>query len=287
MEPAANASIPRTATPLVPTFYIIEIRTGPPGGSGLPPPSRRAPCPKGSEEALLLGAFLRQAVLSLHPGSGHDPWDAPASPGQQRCGPVGQHPGQPQGSSPEPPAPVLMADLVGLFSPESAQAAISSFPFPGGRGRSGSARGLHPPLGAPGSRPTSRSRSTWSCGICPGSPFPWPRHRTGWHGLPSQPRIPPDPQPGPAGVRRTSPQQLMPLPGWLQMRSKTALLGWHAVELVGEILRFLDVFLLRINGRMPLDPPGPQYGPGGPSALHEPGRPNSSVPGSLPGRPTN
>lgn len=63
MEPSVNASIQeRYAT--VPTFYIIESELGR-LAERVYNPRIAEQLPKGSEEALLLGAFLRQAVLSL------------------------------------------------------------------------------------------------------------------------------------------------------------------------------------------------------------------------------
>jgi hypothetical protein len=63
MQPAVNASVPqRYAT--VPHFYVIESELGRLAERVFHPRAAES-LPEGSEEALLLGAFLRQAVLSL------------------------------------------------------------------------------------------------------------------------------------------------------------------------------------------------------------------------------
>jgi len=63
MEPAVNASIPARYA-VVPHFYVIESELGRLAERVFHPRAADA-LPKGSEESLLLGAFLRQAVLSL------------------------------------------------------------------------------------------------------------------------------------------------------------------------------------------------------------------------------
>lgn len=63
MEPAVHASVPERFA-AVPTFYVIESELGR-LAERVYHPRVAEHLPKGSEEALLLGAFLRQAVLSL------------------------------------------------------------------------------------------------------------------------------------------------------------------------------------------------------------------------------
>jgi hypothetical protein len=63
LEPAVNASIPDRYA-MVPTFWVIEAELGRLAERVFHPRAAET-LPKGSEEALLLGAFLRQAVLSL------------------------------------------------------------------------------------------------------------------------------------------------------------------------------------------------------------------------------
>ena len=63
MEPAVNASIQERYA-MVPTFYVLETELSR-LAERVYHPRVAEHLPKGSEEALLLGAFLRQAVLSL------------------------------------------------------------------------------------------------------------------------------------------------------------------------------------------------------------------------------
>jgi hypothetical protein len=63
MEPAVNASVPERYA-MVPTFYVLESELGR-LAERVYHPRVAEHLPKESEEALLLGAFLRQAVLSL------------------------------------------------------------------------------------------------------------------------------------------------------------------------------------------------------------------------------
>jgi hypothetical protein len=63
MDPAVSASIPQRYAQ-VPTFWVIEAELGRLAERVFHPRAAEH-LPQGSEEALLLGAFLRQAVLSL------------------------------------------------------------------------------------------------------------------------------------------------------------------------------------------------------------------------------
>ena len=63
MRPAGNESVPHRYA-AVPNFYVIESELGRLAERVFHPRAAEH-LPKGSEEALLLGAFLRQAVLSL------------------------------------------------------------------------------------------------------------------------------------------------------------------------------------------------------------------------------
>jgi hypothetical protein len=76
MEPAVNASIEERYA-MVPTFYVLESELGR-LAERVYHPRVADHLPKGSEEGLLLGAFLRQAVLSLL----QDQATAPADPRQ-------------------------------------------------------------------------------------------------------------------------------------------------------------------------------------------------------------
>jgi hypothetical protein len=63
MEPAVNAAIPKRYA-AVPSFWVIEAELGRLADRVFHPRAADH-LPKGSEESLLLGAFLRQAVLAL------------------------------------------------------------------------------------------------------------------------------------------------------------------------------------------------------------------------------
>jgi hypothetical protein len=63
MEPAVNASVAQRYA-MVPTFWVIEVELGRLAERVFHPRVAES-LAKGSEEALLLGAFLRQAVLAL------------------------------------------------------------------------------------------------------------------------------------------------------------------------------------------------------------------------------
>jgi hypothetical protein len=115
MDPTVNASIPERYA-LVPNFYVIESELGRLAERVFHPRAADS-LPKGSEESLLLGAFLRQAVLSLLQDQAtirgmllqaltHDDVDQLATAMDSLKALLLSHQRQ------------LMGDLVGLFSPE-------------------------------------------------------------------------------------------------------------------------------------------------------------------------
>ena len=118
MEPAVNASIAQRYA-AVPHFYVIESELGRLAERVFHPRVADA-LPKGSEESLLLGAFLRQAVLSLLQDQAtirglllqtltNDDVDQLATTLDNLKALLKSHQRQ------------LMGDLVGLFSPELRQ----------------------------------------------------------------------------------------------------------------------------------------------------------------------
>ncbi len=243
MEPAANAST-QDRYALVPTFYIIETELGR-LADRVYHPRVAEHLPKGSEEALLLGAFLRQAVLSLlqdqatirgmlQPPLVNNDADQLASTLDNLKALLLSH------------QRVLMADLVGLFSPE-----LRKRLFP-----------ASPSLAEEGDRLRQRLFRLWE------HLDPTYQQIQVHLELRDMPRL--------ALSLAQAQNRVMAFrrsPEFLLIRSQdrqefeglasqlmrsldapdeiTQALG-DAVELVGEILRFLDVFLLRINGRIPL-----------------------------------
>jgi hypothetical protein len=243
MEPAANASIPeRYAT--VPTFFVVESELGR-LAERVYHPRAAEQLPKGSEEALLLGAFLRQAVLSLLQDQStirgllqqtlaNNDVDQLASSLDNLKALLLSHQRQ------------LMADLVGLFSPD-----LRHRLFPDS-----------PSLTEEGDRLRQRLHRLWE--------YLDPAHQQLLLHLELQdlPRLAlalGQAQNQVAAFRRS--------PEFLLIRSQDrhefdrltqqfvrVLDGPEDVEaalregteLVGELLRFLDVFLLRINARVPL-----------------------------------
>ena len=115
MEPAVNASI-QDRYALVPTFFVVETELGRLADRVYHPRAVEH-LPKGSEETLLLGAFLRQAVLSLLQ-------DQATIRGLLQQALVNNDADQLASTLDNLKAllmshqRVLMADLVGLFSPD-------------------------------------------------------------------------------------------------------------------------------------------------------------------------
>ena len=243
MEPAVNASIPQRYA-AVPHFYVIESELGrlaervfhPRVADGLP---------KGSEESLLLGAFLRQAVLSLlqdqatihsllQQALAHEDVDHLATALDNLRALLLSHQRQ------------LMGDLVGLFSPELRQ---KLFPD-------------SPSLTEEGDRLRQRLYRLWQY-LDPVLAKVqvqlelenWPRLALALAQAQNQ-----------VVVFRRSPEfvlirhldrqeferltqqftQTLEDPEAIEQALR------EAAEVAGELLRFLDVFLLRINARVPL-----------------------------------
>jgi len=243
MEPAANASTQERYA-LVPIFYIIETELGR-LADRVYHPRVADHLAKGSEEVLLLGAFLRQAVLSLlqdqatirsmlQPPLVNNDADQLASTLDNLKALLQSH------------QRVLMADLVGLFSPE-----LRKRLFPDS-----------PSLAEEGDRLRQRLFRLWE------HLDPTYQQIQVHQELGDMPRL--------ALALAQAQSRVMAFrrsPEFLLIRSQDRLeferlasqlmrtldspedigqaLG-DATELVGEVLRFLDIFLLRINGRVPL-----------------------------------
>jgi len=243
MEPAVNASIPERYA-VVPHFYVIESELGRLAERVFHPRVADT-LPKGSEESLLLGAFLRQAVLSLLQDQAtirglltqtltNEDVDQLATTLDNLKALLLSHQRQ------------LMGDLVGLFSPELRQ---KLFPD-------------SPSLTEEGDRLRQRLQRLWQY-MDPAlgqirlhlELRSWPRLALALSQAQGQV----------VNFRRS--------PEFLLIRSvdrteferltqqftriledpvdiEAALAA--GVETVGEILRFLDQFLLRINARVPL-----------------------------------
>jgi len=242
-EPAANASIPQRYAS-VPTFHVIESELGrlaervfhPRVADGLP---------QGSEESLLLGAFLRQAVLSLLQDQAtirglllqtltHDDVDQLATTLDNLKAMLLSHQRQ------------LMGDLVGLFSPELR---IKLFPD-------------SPSLTEEGDRLRQRLQRLWQY-LDPALAQVrlhlelrnWPRLALAL--AQAQAQV--------AGFRRSPEFLLIRSVDRMELERLAQTFTRcledprdieqaleEATEGLGEILRFLDQFLLRINARVPL-----------------------------------
>jgi len=243
MEPAVNAAIPQRYA-AVPHFYVIESELGrlaervfhPRVAEGLP---------KGSEESLLLGAFLRQAVLSLLQDQAtirgmllqtlaNEDVDQLATTLDNLKALLLSHQRQ------------LMGDLVGLFSPELRQ---KLFPD-------------SPSLTEEGDRLRQRLHRLWQY-MDPAlgqvrlhlELLNWPRLALALSQAQSQV----------VGFRR-SPEFLLIRNVDRQEFERLTLQFARVLEdppeiepcltegaeILGELLRFLDTFLLRINARVPL-----------------------------------
>ncbi len=243
MEPAANASIPERYA-AVPTFFVVESELGR-LAERVYHPRAAEQLPKGSEEGLLLGAFLRQAVLSLmqdqstirgllQQALANNDVDQLASSLDNLKALLLSHQRQ------------LMADLVGLFSPDLRQRLFPDSPS----------------LTEEGDRLRQRLHRLWE--------YLDPAHQQillhlELLDLPRLALALGQAQNQVASFRR-SPEFLLirtqdrqEFDHLTQQLSRT-LEGPGEIEnalrdgseLVGELLRFLDVFLLRINARVPL-----------------------------------
>ncbi len=243
MEPAVNASIPERFA-AVPTFYVIETELGR-LAERVYHPRVAEHLPKGSEEALLLGAFLRQAVLSLLQDQAtirgllqqtlaQNDVDHLAVSLDNLKALLLSHQRQ------------LMADLVGLFSPD-----LRKKLFPDSAS-----------LTEEGDRLRQRLHRLWEY-LDPAQQQlqlhlelqDWPRLALALGQAQNQ-----------VAAFRRSPEFLLIRSqdrqefDRLTQQLMRALDDPESVEaslregceLVGELLRFLDVFLLRINARIPL-----------------------------------
>jgi hypothetical protein len=243
MDPAVNASIQERYA-MVPTFYVLESELGR-LAERVYHPRVADHLPKGSEEALLLGAFLRQAVLSLLQDQAtirgllqqtlaNNDVDQLASTLDSLKALLLSHQRQ------------LMADLAGLFSPELRQRLFPDSPS----------------LTEEGDRLRQRLHPLWDY-LDPALQQiqlhlelqDWPRLALTLGQVQNQ-----------VVAFRRSPEFLLIRSQDRQeferltqqfIRTLDAPADIIAAlrdgaELVGELLRFLDVFLLRINARVPL-----------------------------------
>jgi len=243
MEPAVNASIQERYA-MVPTFYVLESELGR-LAERVYHPRVAEHLPKGGEEALLLGAFLRQAVLSLLQ-------DQATIRGLLQQTLVNNDVDQLAGTLDNLKALLLnhqrqlMADLAGLFSPELRQ---QLFPD-------------SPSLTEEGDRLRQRLHRLWDH-LDPALQQiqlhlelqDWPRLALTLGQTQNQ-----------VVAFRRSPEFLLIRSQDRQeferltqqfirvLEGPTDIIPAlrDGAELVGELLRFLDVFLLRINTRVPL-----------------------------------
>ena len=243
MEPAVNASVQERYA-MVPTFYVLESELGR-LAERVYHPRAAEQLAKGSEESLLLGAFLRQAVLSLLQDQAtirgllqqtlaNNDVDQLASTLDNLKALLLNHQRQ------------LMADLAGLFSPELRQRLFPDSPS----------------LTEEGDRLRQRLHRLWDY-LDPVQQQiqlhlelqDWPRLALTLGQAQNQ-----------VVAFRRSPEFLLIR---AQDRQEFERLTQQFIrtldapaeilealrdgsELVGELLRFLDVFLLRINARVPL-----------------------------------
>jgi hypothetical protein len=243
MDPAVNASVQERYA-MVPTFFVLESELGR-LADRVYHPRVVEHLPKGGEEALLLGAFLRQAVLSLLQDQAtirgllqqtlaNNDVDQLASTLDNLKVLLLSHQRQ------------LMADLAGLFSPELRQRLFPDSPS----------------LTEEGDRLRQRLHRLWDY-LDPSLQQiqlhlelqDWPRLALALGQAQNQ-----------VVAFRRSPEFLLIRS---QDRQEFERLTQQFIrtldapadiiealrdgaELVGELLRFLDVFLLRINARVPL-----------------------------------
>jgi hypothetical protein len=243
MEPAVNASVGQRYA-AVPHFYVIESELGRLADRVFHPRAAEH-LPVGSEESLLLGAFLRQAVLSLLQDQAtirgllqqtlaNEDVDQLATTLDNLRALLLNHQRQ------------LMGDLVGLFSPELRQ---KLFPD-------------SPSLTEEGDRLRQRLHRLWQY-LDPTLAqvqlhlelHSWPRLALGLAAAQAQ-----------ILAFRRSPEFLLirsvdrseferlaqQLVRTLEAPEDIEAALQEGTEVVGELLRFLDVFLLRINARVPL-----------------------------------
>lgn len=243
MEPSVNASIPERYA-AVPTFYVIESELGR-LAERVYHPRAAEQLPRGGEEGLLLGAFLRQAVLSLLQDQStirgllqqtlaQNDVDQLATSLDNLKALLLSHQRQ------------LMADLVGLFSPELRQ---KLFPD-------------SPSLTEEGDRLRQRLHRLWEY-LDPALQQlqlhlelqDWPRLALALGQAQNQvaafrrsPEFLLIRSQDRQEVDRLTQQFMRALDGPEDIQASLR----EGTDLVGELLRFLDVFLLRINARVPL-----------------------------------
>lgn len=243
MEPAANATAEERYA-AVPTYYVMEAELGRLAERVYHPRSAEL-LPKGSEEQLLLGAFLRQAVLSLLQDQSTIRGLLQQTLAQNDVDQLAQildnlkalllnHQRQ------------LMGDLVGLFSPELRQRLFPDSPS----------------LTEEGDRLRQRLHRLWEY-IDPIvnklelnlELRDWPRLALTLSQTQNQV----------VAFRRSPEFLLIRTPDRRELERISASMArslddpenmerslQDAAELTGELLRFLEQFLLRINARVPL-----------------------------------
>lgn len=243
MDPAVNASVPERFAS-VPTYFVIESELGR-LADRVYHPRAAEPLPKEGEEALLLGAFLRQAVLSLLQ-------DQATIRGLMQQALANNDPDQLAATLDNLRALLLshqrqlMADLVGLFSPELRQ---RLFPH-------------SPSLTEEGDRLRRRLHRLWDylnpalqqiqlhleLGDLPRLALAIGQAQNQIQAFRRSPEF--------LLIRSVDRQELermtQQLIRMLEAPEDIEAALREADELLGELLRFLDVFLLRINGRVPL-----------------------------------
>ncbi len=243
LEPASSLAL-RDRYAIVPLFFVVEAELGRLAERVYHPRAAES-LPKHSEEALLLGAFLRQAVLSLLQDQSTtrgllqqtlatNDADQLASTLDNLKGLLLNHQRQ------------LMADLVGLFSPELRQRLFPDSPS----------------LTEEGDRLRQRLRRLWDH-LDPALQQiqlhleleDWPRLALSLAQGQNQ-----------VSAFRRSPEALLirsqdrtefdrlsqTFARILDQPEDVQAALRQAADIAGELLRFLDVFLLRINARVPL-----------------------------------
>lgn len=243
MEPAANASLQERFS-AIPVFFVVEAELGRLAERAYHPKEADA-LPKDSEEGLLLGAFLRQAVLSLLQDQNtirsmlqqalvNNDTDQLAQTMDSLRTLLLNHQRQ------------LMGDLVGLFSPELRQRLFPDSPS----------------LMEEGDRLRQRLHRLWEF-LDPG--LGQLQLHLELRDLPRLALSLAQAQAQVAAFRR-SPEFLLiraqdrqeferlnaQLTRTLDNPADIEAALAEGTELIGELLRFLELFLLRINARVPL-----------------------------------